>query len=420
MNYTSKIFNIIFPLFLLSSCWGCSSSSPSPFSGISEKTAADRLAIFQQFADTLAQKVNIGDADFFNQHFSLDRLFDQLLPTLPNVPADFKEGFAQGLSNNINPGEQIVHAMGASGKYKLLRILPTSDTTATAYYRLVSEDGINYHEVLMSQSSAHDSIAIDDFYIYLGGAPFKQTIQRLYYTAAATQLGSDSTYLSELPRVERLFIDHLGDMEKVAQALEAKKSSDALAIIEKLPSELLQDKSVALMYLNVAYGTNSKDYNKAIANYRKYYPNDPVLEIVRLDYAFQSQDASLCLQIIDSLSQKVGGDPYLKLVKADILKRTGKKNDAEKLLQQAIKEEPDLEEGYWALAELLLQQKRYDEATVLFAKIYEKLGINPAEFILDDGYNGFWTSAAFEEWQQKHPLSDSLSQIVKERFGKNK
>ena len=135
-------------------------------------------------------------------------------------------------------------------------------------------------------------------------------------------------------------------------------------------------------------------YLQAVNEFKEKYPKDPLIEVILLDFAFAQQEHTQALTILDSLDKKIGGDAYLKVMKATIYEDLKKTDVAVDLLKEAISAESTMEEPYWKIIALYMEQKKYDKVVALFPQMQELFDINPAEFLVYDGYDEFWKSEA--------------------------
>ena len=134
------------------------------------------------------------------------------------------------------------------------------------------------------------------------------------------------------------------------------------------------------MRLNLAFNHSEEEYAAALEQFEQLFPSDPLLDLMQLDFGFTRKDMPQVLKTLDSLDVHIGGDPYLKIMRANIFNDLGKKDTCEWLLHKAIKEEPDNEEAYWSLLTFLLDDKRHEDAVDLFRPMADEFEINPAEF----------------------------------------
>lgn len=406
----------IIPLLLLSYlCLHCFSSCQQLSEQAAEQVVEKikpKIATeedYYEFAEELETRINERDPSFFNEHFDLSNILQNLVTEVA-APDSFKTGFINGVEKSLNIGEQIVGSLGIEGNYKLLRINNFPERP-TAVFRLISREGLNYHEIYLNQPEEGDTtIQIQDFYIYMGAQVFSTTLKRLYLSSLPDSTNASITSKKDTSTVEKAFVSHLSEIEEIGKMILNESHNKALDKINSLPQILQKDKMILIMRVNVAFNADSLLYEQAVADFKKYHPKDPVIELMALDFSFLKGNYTRSLVAIDHLNEKVGNDPYLNVMKADIYQDLKQWDTAEKLLHLAIEEEPDNEEAYWSLVLLYLDQEKYPETVEIFGTMYEKFQLNPAETLIKDQYQEFWSSDAYKQWAEMHPINETISQ----------
>ncbi len=369
--------------------------------------------IYNEFVLQMEEAVNRGDAMFFNRHFDAVPLVNDIVTPI-KVNQTLKDGFRAGLQENLDVGEQIINSLGQTGHYKFLHLTGLHEAPA-AIFRLVAAEGINYHELVL-ELNENGEPRVKDFYIYMGGIKFSQTIQRLF-TASLTEL-EDTSFYHSLPPEERSFIKHSKQIDEIAALVTDSKHKKALQKIDALPEKMLADKMIQIMRINVAHNVNEKTYQEAVKEFKKRFPSDAVVELMQLDFSLVDKKYPTILQHIDSLEFKIGGDPYLHVMRADIYRTLNKLDTTELYLRKCLDKEPELEPALWSMVDVLLTQERYQEAVDLFKEIKEMFNVNPAEFVVEDGYRKFWDSQPYKTWETSNPLDSAAQEKLKRSLAK--
>lgn len=364
----------------------------------------DKNNEYENFAKTLEASIIIGDPDFFNKHFNLEKTLENTIKDIV-VTDSFKQGFTSGVIGNLNVGEQIISSLGLDGDYKFLHLKNTPNNGTSALFRVASSGGVNYHELFLTGSG--DNISIEDFCIYISGLKFTTTLRQLYLSSIAhdkTNLKFDST---SLPLADKAFITYQKKLNDISTYIDFQKYDSAYILIQKLPEVLLRDKSVILMELMIANKLDPSTLQKTIDKYNQYFPNDPTINLMLMDFNFENKNYAETLVLIDSLDKKINGDPFLNVLKADIFIAQKKYPEAEELLKKCIEKEPNSEKAYWDLVLVYLDQKKYADAVKLFPEVQKQIGLNPAEFLPQEPYKDFWQSPEYLVWQKEHPIDSS-------------
>ncbi|HMS51041.1 MAG TPA: hypothetical protein PKD56_01855 [Chitinophagales bacterium] len=395
-----------------------------------DATQQPDIALFDTFARQIELSLNQGDPSFFNDHFLLDSLISPTISRF-SAPHDFQAGFMAGMKEQIAVGEQIVSAMGMEGYYKLLWVnidtaAPKNTTGAKALFRMVNAAGLDYHIFSLQKKQNKDSIIISDFTIVRGGVAFSDLILRLYLSGLTEHL--DSTIENQMTDFEKQWLQYQPQIALIEKSLnenkykpnKKKQQTIALKNLNDLPQPLRNDKLVLLMELSAAQYLGGKQLNETIVKFNQIFPDDPIVDLVVLDYYFETNKPSKTqLTAIDNIEAKIGNDPYLNILRATIYTKQNNYTIADSLLTKAIAQEPDNEEPWWDLIELRLRQKQFEQTVNLFAPMQTQFNINPAEFLLADGYDAFFTSTPYLNWEKEHPIPDSVRQVLqKPLFGR--
>ncbi len=390
--YQSNFCRVLFLVSTLSFLWVFTQCQP--------KSVVNNDAPFLTFAQTLADSLDSGNAEFFNQFFDVDSLTNGILENI-HGPKITKEGFKKGVTDNLDVGENILGAMGIDGHCKLLRVTVDQDSIPKALYRMVSQGGVNYFELYL-QKNTQDTIEIIDYYPYAVGQRFSNTLRRIYLSSLSDL--RDSIKTDSLSREDSIYVANIPVLDQIGSLFEKNEFGKALALIDSFPPAFQEDKMIQISKLNIAFNEGGETYLQTEEEFKKRYPKDPIVEVILLDFAFAKQEHTQALAIIDSLNKKIGGDTYLKVMKATIYADLEKYDTAISLLKEAIESEASMEEPYWQIIALYMEQKKYEEVVALFPQMQELFDINPAEFLVYDGYNSFWESEAYNSWAVQHPI----------------
>ncbi|MGB1241736.1 MAG: tetratricopeptide repeat protein [Chitinophagales bacterium] len=359
------------------------------------------------FAQMLADSIDDSNASFFNKYFDVDSIANSILDSI-HGPKITKEGFKKGVTDHLDVGVNIVSAMGIDGHCKLLKV--TKDSIPKALYRIVSQGGVNYFEVFLQKNKQDSTIQIIDYYPYAVGQQFSNTLRRIYLSSLSDL--RDSINIDSLSQSDSLYVSHIPTLDKIGTLFEKGQFNDALALIDSFPPTIREDKMIQITKLNIAFNEGGETYSQTAEAFKQTYPKDPIVEVMLLDFAFAQKEHTKALTVIDSLDKKIGGDPYLKVMKSAIYEDLEKNEVVESLLKEVIATEASMEEPYWKIIALYIEQKQYDKAIALFPQMQELFNINPAEFLVYDGYSDFWESNIYKNWAITNPI-DSVKLHLK-------
>lgn len=96
------------------------------------------------------------------------------------------------------------------------------------------------------------------------------------------------------------------------------KHKAAQQILVTLPEALRRTEAVMLFEVAITADLDEKQYAAALNKFRKAFPNNPSIDMQEIDRAFMAKRYKDALAAVDRLDKRVGGDPYLNVVRANI------------------------------------------------------------------------------------------------------
>lgn len=363
---------------------------------------------YADFAELIAEKINQSDNDWINQHFDYSHIIEKATKGV-EAPEYYRKGFEEGFYKVYTPGAIMNNALGYEGNIRFLFM--KANTEKTALFRIVSENGLNYLEVDLT-TDKEGNIAIKDFYSLTEGEWFSQGIKRLYIIHLAREVEEFSNPLADMAPL----VDEVGELA------DEGKAAEAFDKLMNMPESVLDQKIILLILLNLGQDLGKEYLKKSTEFYKEKYPNDALPYLKEMEYAFLNQAPNTVVQqTIENLREQIGDDPYLKLLEGGNLNQAGQSEAALTTLEAAVSAEPDNDEFYWTLFDVLIQNKFYDKTIAYFQQFKKEFEENPADYLLYDGYKAFYQSKQYREWVRNNPLQgnpnlniDSLINAVEE------
>ena len=375
------------------------------------RPAAPSEEQYVQFGENIETALNNRDKSWIDGHFNTKFIVDKVTANL-DAPDYYKDGFKEGFTNLYTPGTIMTSALGEQGVANFLKM--KSIEPPIAFFRILSEKGVNYQEVSLDYDKNGD-LYINDFYSLLEGEWFSQGIRRLYIINLAGEIeGFEHPLAAAAPIVDE--VGRMADDGNIAEAFTK---------LVNVPKEVLKEKIVLLILLNLGQDLGQDSLKKAVNVYKELYPEDALVELKQMEFAYMNQDKANAseniLAAIDQLENKIGEDPYLDILRGGTYLKEERLEEAQTILLSAIEKEPDNDEAYWSLIDLTIKTEQYDETIGLFQQFKEQFDENAADYILYDGYNEFYESPQYLKWIQENPLEsnpnlkmDSIIQAVEE------
>ncbi|HEU0031174.1 MAG TPA: hypothetical protein VFQ53_11115 [Kofleriaceae bacterium] len=262
------------------------------------------------------------------------------------------------------------------------------DGTPRPLFRVLGDAGVNYHELELDKRGGEIKIA--DLYIYMTGERLSDTFANLIDTLMASpdMMGSSLT------------------MTRIRQLMASGDYASARQELQSLPSKLRQSKPMMLMDVQLTSELdNEAEYGKAIDAYAKAFPNDPSLDLVQVDGTLMKKKYAETLAILDRLDKRLGGDPYLDVLRAGALSESGKLEDAVTAAQKATTREPTLEPAWWQLLTTQSAAKHYGDALKTLETLRDKFGAktDAASLRADERFIKLAASKEYAAWIKGAP-----------------
>jgi tetratricopeptide (TPR) repeat protein len=344
------------------------------------------------FAAKLETTLNACDSSLFDSSIAWEALVARGTADL-EVPEPVRTEFAGGLARGFTLGDEICKTISESGSYTLLNVRAV-DGEPRALFRAVGENGLNYHDLLLDVSG-DGSVRITDLFIYSLGEWVSQTARRGFLPLVA-QLEHGS--LARMKKGENLYLDNVPKILKIQNHYQQEEYTEALAVFRSLPDELKSNRNILMLRFAVAVQLGGEEYDKAMLDLKTAFPDDPSLDLVLLDHYFNARQFDEALRIVDRIDRGVGGDPYLDFMRANLLYAAGRKSEARAAARRAVEREPGLEDPYWTLVTISLDDKDFGETAKLLDEIETALGLAIGDLSQIPEYSEFLESDAYDAW----------------------
>lgn len=269
---------------------------------------------------------------------------------------EFGKGARKGASERFISELNAVLTRG--GTYRLLGNRSVGGQRRVRFRMVDVDGGFNYHDYVLVHTPSGPSAV--DLFVLLTGEAMSASVRRVMLPIVVSQ----SRGLLE--RLTSEDGDLVKNIDKVQQLSTFKQNPKAaLAAYASLPPSLQHDKSVMLLRINAASGTDDAAYTAAIGDFRRLHPRDACVDVLSLDYYVLNKQYDLAIEALDRLEKKEGADPYLGVVRANLLFLKDDRAGAKKSLQVALAADPDLVEAVRLLISVDLGDGDLREASEL-------------------------------------------------------
>jgi tetratricopeptide (TPR) repeat protein len=351
------------------------------------------------FAQRMATAIQSGDGAALDDAMDVDVMLERAYRGL-EVSEAAKRDFGLGVKKSFSFGSMIVKEIESSGSYELLRVRPVKGKQR-ALFRLISANGVNYHDMELAPTKDGKGQRVVDVFIFLSGEWLSDTIRRGFMPVVAHEKrgvldrmsGAQSAYMKNLPKITEL-----------ATAVRSGDNARVLSIYKALPREVQTDRNLMLMYYQAASKAGDAEYARALDAIQKAFPKDPALDLLLFDDYFLKKKYDDALAAIARVRRALGGDAYLDFLEGNIYYSKGDHAAAKVRLNKAIATEPDLADPYWTLITISLEQRNYDETARLLDRVEKAARVELQDVGSVAEYAGFAKSKAYQAWKQRWQL----------------
>jgi hypothetical protein len=408
-NWVFRTSAMLFATLTLASLFGCDSKPASPPAATPSVSSANALELSDEdclaFGRALEAAVKEGDNTAFANALDWGALLDRTTASL-GLPAQAEAGFRRGamtsLESNTGFAAQIIKE-AAEGSYRFLRVRQM-DGQKTVLFRLVAEAGVNYHEYLLADSKGRPRAS--DIFIYLSGERLSNTLRRSAFALAQQESRS---WLEKLTKEESAYIKHFDEVRTMMDRFREKRYGESLAIYRKMPPELQRDKNVLLIRNQAAMFAGDQELLESIEDFRRFHSDDICLDFLLIDYYVLRKEFAKAVESLDRLDLAVGGDPYLDSLRADATYRSGDKEKAFRLAENAINGASDIVDPYFAMISLTLEEKDHVRTLAGLRRVEERFGLQFDDLSETPAYAEFARSPQGAEWASTHPRPNQSS-----------
>jgi hypothetical protein len=388
-------------LLLTGAVAGCGRKTAS---SSSDRAVMPRPAISEAEARQFGMKfaLSAGDPQAIGKMTDFQAMLDTAMEGL-DMSAKNKRDFSTGvLSSQEKPTSiagQLSEAVTNGGSCEMLRVHEV-DHRRRVLIRLVrpNYEGTNYLDLVLARHPNGQVRAVD-IYVFVSGELISQTLRR---GALMTMAQMPKGILDRLRGAEGEFVRNMTAFGKMAEAAAGGRNREALSLYDGLPQTMKQDKNILLLRLRAAQGMDERTYAEAMEDFRRYYPNDPSVDLISIDYYILKKQYVKALEMVDRLDRSVGGDPYLNVLRAGIHLDAGNFAAARQAARQAAEAMPERSDGPMALLSISLAEKNHAETLRLLHVLEKDYGMTFKDLTTVPEYAEFVKSPYHAQWVKAH------------------
>ncbi len=359
---------------------------------------ADKMA----FAHSFERAAKDGDTQTLNSLIDWENILALITAgpdsaTLNRAREGFSIGFMAGQNKGTVPSlvGQIVQVVEQGGSFKFIRFGEFENQPAALFrLKLPNQGGANYHWYFLKRSK-DGLVRAQDIYIYLTAERISETVRRVWLPLASEV--SKNVLEKWLKPVDPL-ITAIGSLNKMQGFIQDGQFEQALDVYRKLPENVQTTKVMLLFQLRAAMNTTEEDYAKAIEDYRKAFPRDAALDFLLIDGYSLKEDYEKALECINRTNESLGGDTWMVCLRGNAFAKMGRFEEAREAVEEAIENEPDLEDAYWTAISISILGKNDDDTVRYLTCIEELFGKTLGDLTEVPFYADFVKTPQFENW----------------------
>lgn len=305
----------------------------------------------------------------------------------------FVQGFKQSLRGESSLESQIIKAVASGGSYRFLRVHDV-EGQRRALFRLtaVGGEGLNYQDLVLLRGPS-GQIKVVDLYLYLTGEMMSQGVRRYF----AMALEPDNVWQRLSGRSSLSKRDERALMQ-VTAAVKTGNPRQVLAAIDRLPDEMKKDKTFLMLRVQTAQKLGDAEYMAAIEAFRRHHPTEPCLDMILMDWHVMRNEWDKAEACIQRLDQAVGGDPYLKVIRAFARMGADDVAGARRLAEEALAADADLADAHLVLVLVATVDGNADEVRRRLTTMDEKFQIDWERMRPKEAFTNLMKTPAFVDW----------------------
>jgi tetratricopeptide (TPR) repeat protein len=359
-----------------------------------EKPAPITEAEARAFADAVSKAIADQDLKTWNTLIDWSAMAETATadpddPRLTEAKRVFRPGVVQRFRSSGAWMPEIGRAITNGGSYKCVLIKGGGAEPYVLFRMIFNPAGVTYQRYFLARNPAGGIVA-KDLYTLGSGERFSESLHRTWMTAVAQ--AEDKVAGRTSGRSE-----HLRKMAEFTSLVVQGKHDQAVEKYHQLPADLKRDKNMLLMRYKAGLSVSDEEYQAAITDIRKYYPEDPSLDLLLIDLYIDRENYDEALACLDRLYRHADGDAYIDVMRANVLCKQKRLQTARAAFERAIRAEPDLPDAYYAGIGVSLAERKFDEVVRHLTKL-EESGQELTDLTEVPEYAPFVKSPEYTEW----------------------
>jgi tetratricopeptide (TPR) repeat protein len=190
-----------------------------------------------------------------------------------------------------------------SFSYRLLRQYSDDKGARHLLFRVYSGLAVNYNDILLVRVG--DSVKAADIYVYLAGKSLSQQVSGIFDTMIHGTYGEANRQDAIVTQVSTLY--------QQGQYGAAKEEFDSL------DSKMQNEQTMQTLHIQICKQIDDFVYESALDRFGKLFPDAPNTYLLKMDLYYRKGDYPGYQAAIDRLDTIVGIDPWLNLLRGNLM-----------------------------------------------------------------------------------------------------
>lgn len=380
-------------LHLLLLFWGTLAHAQEAPPAKVDAQSAKTLAPAKDVDDLIARwthAISTGNARELRVLIDWERMFEQAVAGHSDAFTQ-KVFFRRAFFSAADRGEPLqfcAREVARGGSYRLLR-----REASTAIFRMIYADGtMNYHKLAFDPQAANPKVT--DLEIALTGEPLSQVFRRNFLRVVTPD---EEVFTGPF---DRKLIDGVRTLQEMSLALHESKAQETWDLYDDLPEPFLREKGALLLRIQAAREMRDpKRLAEACDAYCERFRDGEFTAFAKLCACLIREDAPGSRAALDRIPAPFASDPYLDVVRAEILLDEGDLVAARKAAERAAADPAGQPFSSWAMLSVQMRSKEFDAAAATVARLANEFGQAQVDKRLDkEDASAFRASAPYQQW----------------------
>jgi tetratricopeptide (TPR) repeat protein len=349
----------------------------------------------EEYGRRLAGCFTEGEVATLVEQLDTDAFLERVTTGLGFNPEEL-QGFRKGMTEGLGP--KLEHQFATFTEGRFLRLQEAGGEKRPLVRVLSAEGAVNYFAFSVHKDG-DGRLRWSDCFIYLAGETMSESSRRTVLPLLGQMRKGVLGFLNP---EEAAYAQAFPQVHKASQLMQTGRLVEAWHLIEPLPDSVKQDRTVLMIRLQLAQSIDDTKYLRVIQDWEKAFPDDASLDLIAIDGDFMRKDYRACLRRVASLDRRVGGDPYLHLLAANLHLELGEYDEARRQARQVLAEEETLYGAYDTLLGASLRRRQYDETVAEldeFAAKFPNVDVDAEIVQGDDAFGDFRRTPEYQAWQ---------------------